>query len=151
RPSKWNVLLADDPDPVNGVREQPQAEADEELGHDRQDVHARDQGENAEDDDDANGGQIQGALRQSHRAPEASATASMLAKLFVAISRPFVSDDPRCCSSAFNGTANRPPKKPTSVNIMAAAMAERVQNDRPSADNPMPKAPSGASPSSTLS
>ncbi len=38
--AKRHVLLADDADAIDRVRQQPQAEADQELGHDREDVHA---------------------------------------------------------------------------------------------------------------
>ena len=53
----------------------------------------------------------------------------MLRKLLVAIRRPFSSPPLFCCSSAFSGTANRPPKKPTSVRLIAA-QRERVARAR---------------------
>ena len=76
---------------------------------------------------------------------------SELRKLLVASSWPFSCAAGRCWISAFSGTMNRPPEKPS-----AARHAQTAENDGSVAgriieNRPMPIEPSGTSPSSTLS
>jgi hypothetical protein len=87
----------------------------------------------------------------SDSAPDAIMIATMFRKLLVAISRPFSSPPARCCSSAFSGTAKKPPKKPIRVRLIAASVKDRPDAASAMANTPMPIAPIGASPSSTLS
>ena len=52
RPARRHVLLTFDANPVDGVREEPQAESDGELGHDAQHIEARHEREHAEREKD---------------------------------------------------------------------------------------------------
>src|SRR5262249_37415802 len=53
RAAERYVFLADDSDPVQRVRQEPETESDQEFWDEREDVHARHECEEAEDQDDA--------------------------------------------------------------------------------------------------
>ena len=68
RTADGHVLLSDDADPVDRVREQPQAEAHQEFRHDAQHVDAGHERQHAEDEDDPIGRHAEHVARQPERA-----------------------------------------------------------------------------------
>ena len=87
----------------------------------------------------------------SQSTPDASMMATVLKKLLTAITRPRSLSSARCCISALSGTTNRPPKNPTTVRFRAAIVNDDPEPARNNDPTPIPIAPIGARPGSTLS
>ena len=113
RAARRHVLLADDPDAVERVREEPETEADQELRNDATERRRSSTSVMTPKIRQIRSADMLSLALHSHNAPDASITPTMFTKLLVAISRPFSRAAARCCSSAFRGTTNKPPKKPT--------------------------------------
>ncbi len=87
---------------------------------------------------------------QVHKTPEARRTPKVLIKLMVAIRRPFSPLPLRCCTKALRGTMSNPPARPRVMRSPAAMLKCGGSRAKAKALKPMPSAPRGTSPSSTL-
>ena len=129
RSPKRHVLLTDDSNPVDGVREQPQTESHQELWNDAEHIEAGQQRHDAEHDEDPIRRQLELARCRATATPDANMIATMFRKLLVAISRPFSWPPLRCCSSAVQRDREQTAEEPDQREI-DRGQRERVTRAR---------------------
>ena len=124
RSARRHVLLAHDADAIDRVRQQPEAEADQELRHD---ASARRRSPASVTTPKT---RMMRSARQcsrscvNHSARGRQQDADHVEEVVGRHQPALLLVAARCWSSALSGTANRPPKKPTSARLSAASANE---------------------------